>query len=305
MGFEKGQQIFCEDLDSSSVGGEIVNNPIKSGVSSDNTDVMSLGPVLNFTATNVTNAEKTLREVISDFKVQIELLVPKCKNAIEFNQTLEALNRLVPPVFQAYDTFVASVIETSSEKVSCQKSCSHCCSHYVTSVEPFELLYLHAQLKDKNEYAGKIISLHRRISLFKSLLIQSENESYAKNDEEEDKALYRYFLRGQNCPFLKEGGECGVYEHRPMSCRMFYSLSHPALCKGKNVIAPGNRNFLIELPDDIEADLARVSALFSEFNLPVHFFEGLLEINEKFGQFETSSTQSNSTLNSIGDFPSS
>ena len=300
MGFEKGQRIFCEDLDTSKVDGKIVDKSIKSGALSDADDAMSLGPVFNFTATNVTNAEKALRDAIRDFKVQIELLVPKCKNATEFNQTLEVLSRSLPRVFNCYDAYVATVIETSSEKVSCQKSCSHCCSHYVTSVEPFELLYLHAKLRDENEYAGKIIALHRRISLFKSLLIQSENESYAKNDAEEDKALYRYFLRGQNCPFLKDGGECGVYEHRPMSCRMFYSLSHPSLCKGKNVIAAGNRNFLIELPDDIEADLARVSALFSDFNLPVHFFEGLLEINEKFGQFESSST-----LNSIGDFPSS
>ena len=71
---------------------------------------------------------------------------------------------------------------------------------------------------------------------------------------------------------------------------MFFSLSHPSLCKGKAVIDPGNRNFLIELPEDIEADLARAGALFAYYALPESLFEGLLKVNEAFGKFDAPET---------------
>lgn len=269
--------------------GEISESPIKTGIPVPAQKSIAAGPKFNFSAKNVTLAENALRKVISEIKAKLEQLVPECKTESQFSRVVSTLNHLLPTLYVHYDQYVAEVLATGEEPIACQKGCSNCCSHYVTSVEPFELLYLHQQIRNENSYPGKMISLHRRVSLFKSLLHQSETDTDAADADEEDKALYRYFLRGQPCPFLQVGGVCGVYAHRPMSCRMFYSLSHPSLCKGKKVIAPENRNFLIELPDDIEADLSRISALFTDFDLPGHLFEGLLEVNEKFGQYEIAS----------------
>lgn len=286
MGLEKGQQDFCEDLESTMIDGEITELPINTGVLAHAQKSNSEGPKFDFSATNVTIAEKSLRKVISEIKDNLEKLVPDCKNEVQFSFVVSTLNPLLPKLYLHYDNYVKEVIRTSEEPISCQKGCANCCSHYVTSVEPFELLYLHQQIRSDTAYPGKMIALHRRVSLFKSLLNPSEKDTDTADADEEDKALYRYFLRGQPCPFLQAGGACGVYAHRPMSCRMFYSLSNPSLCKGKGVIAPENRNFLIELPDDIEADISRIGALFADFDLPGHLFEGLLEVNEKFGQYE-------------------
>jgi Fe-S-cluster containining protein len=147
-------------------------------------------------------------------------------------------------------------------------------------VEPYEILFLHGAVSADAGYPSRVVSMHRRAALFKSLIVESDGE------EAEDRALYRYYLRGVPCPFLAEGGKCGVYASRPMSCRMFHSMSHPSLCKGRGVIDPGNRNFLIELPEDIEADLARAGAAFAEFSIPESLFEGLLRSNELFGRFD-------------------
>jgi hypothetical protein len=51
-------------------------------------------------------------------------------------------------------------------------------------------------------------------------------------------------------------------------------------------VDPRNRNFLIELPEDIEADLARAGAALASYGLPEFLFEGLLEANGSFGRFD-------------------
>lgn len=184
-------------------------------------------------------------------------------------------------LYQAYDAYVSALLATGTERVSCSKSCSHCCSHYVTSVEPYELLFLHGHVSRHAEYPSRLVAMHRRTTLFRSL------RKDADGDEAEDRALYRYYLRNQPCPFLAGDGSCGVYAARPMSCRMYHSVSHPSLCKGKSVIAPNNRNFLIELPEDIEADIARAGRIFSESGIPESLFEGLLKMNELFGAYDS------------------
>jgi Fe-S-cluster containining protein len=150
----------------------------------------------------------------------------------------------------------------------------------VASVEPYELIFLHGRIAGDAAYASRIIGLHRRATLFHSLRRASDG------DLAEDKALFRYYLRGVPCPFLGSDGACGVYAERPMSCRMFFSLSDPSFCKGRAVVDARNRNFLIELPEDIEADLARAGAALAAYGLPEFLFEGLLEANGAFGRFE-------------------
>jgi Fe-S-cluster containining protein len=243
------------------------------------------GPTFDFLAPSVRMAEEALRISVTKLKALLEYSVKNISQAQAYLDIARDLNLMVPELYFHYDAFVREVLKTGEEKVTCARACSHCCAHYVTSVEPFELIFLHGKIRSHELYPGQLVALHRRVSLFKSLLKGGFDDNEQAVDE--DKALYRYYLRGQPCPFLAEGGVCGIYENRPMSCRMYYSLSHPSLCKGKSVITPGNRNFLIELPEDIEADLARTGVLFSEFALPESLFEGLLSVNEVLGQFDS------------------
>ncbi len=243
-----------------------------------------MGPEFDFTSADVIAAEESLRIVARGLKGELELLLAEFGTASGYARMRDYLAESMPQVYRSYDAFVAAVLATGTERAACSQGCSHCCSHYVTSVEPYELLFLHDRVRESAEYPSRVIGLHRRAALFSSL------RDARRDDQAEDRALYRYYLRNVPCPFLEEGGKCGVYDSRPMSCRMFFSLSHPSLCKGKAVIDPGNRNFLIELPEDIEADLARAGSLFARFALPESLFEGLLKINETFGQFDDAAT---------------
>lgn len=225
-------------------------------------------------------AEDGLRAAVGRLKAELELLPEDLEGETGYARLQACLSGTMPEVYRTYDLFVSAVLASGPEKPTCSKGCSHCCSHYVTSVEPYELIHLHGRVRSSPEYPSKVIGLHRRAALFGTLRDGKEDE------QSEDRALYRYYLRGTTCPFLEAGGKCGVYDSRPISCRMFFSLSHPSLCKGKGVVDPGNRNFLLELPEDIEADLSRAAAPFARLRLPESLFEGLLKVNETFGRFD-------------------
>ena len=244
------------------------------------------GPRFVFDAEEVRIREESLREAARELKSSLAAMAGDCETAEGYAALQAGLELLMPRLYLRYGEYVSSVLETGPERVSCAKGCSHCCSHYVTSVEPYELLFLHGRIRSGPDYPSRVIGMHRRAALFRSL------RSGPADEEAEDRALYRYYLRGIACPFLADGGACGVYSARPMSCRMFFSLSHPSLCRGKAVTAPGNRNFLIELPEDIEADLARAGSLFARFEFPESLFEGLLRVNEVFGRFDAARDRS-------------
>jgi Fe-S-cluster containining protein len=253
---------------------------MNTGVSNSPQKSPAEGPKFDFASPDVIVAEGKLRIVVGALKRELEVALEDFEGGAAYARLQGTLEELMPELYRCYDAFVSAVLATGPERVTCSRGCSHCCSHYVTSVEPYELLFLHARIRGSAGYPNQVMGMHRRATLFSSL------RDARRDDEAEDRALYRYYLRNQPCPFLAEGGKCGVYESRPISCRMFFSLSHPSLCKGKSVIDPGNRNFLIELPEDIEAELARAGALFARFALPESLFEGLLNVNEAFGRFD-------------------
>ena len=192
------------------------------------------------------------------------------------------LEKWLPPLYQAYDRYIAAELSTDGKNISCQKGCSHCCRHYVTSVEPFEILAIHLRIRSSEHYPDQLFASHARTTKFEQIL-KAEGE----DDEAEDRALYRYYLKGVACPFLEKEGTCGIYENRPMSCRMFFSESSPRFCEGKGVTSPWNKNFQVELPDVAEEALARCSELLAHLDLSVGLFAGVLEANALLGQYET------------------
>ena len=231
-------------------------------------------------------AKDELPEAVESFLLTVGILEESLKSLPEnvdgaYYQALEKALENVPAVHQAYDRYISAALVADGKNITCKKGCSACCRHFVTSVEPFEILALHLHIRKLEQYPDQLFACHSRVTKFDQLL-KKEGE----DPEAEDRALYRYFLRGAACPFLKQDGECGVYENRPMSCRMFFAESPPRFCSGKEVVSPWNKNFQVELPDVAEEALARCSALLDNLDLPVGLFSGVLEANALFGQFE-------------------
>lgn len=239
------------------------------------------GPAFDFSDPAVVTAEARLREAAEALEVSLRASLEGRPGDAAYPAAAAALEESLPPFHACYDAWAGAVTATGNTGVTCRKGCGHCCSHYVSSVEPFEIVRLHGRIRRDPSYPSRLVAFHRRATLFRGLLEGRLDE------EADDRALFRYYLRGQPCPFLSAAGECGVYDARPMSCRMFFSQSHPSLCKGKLAASPGNRNFILELPDDVEATLARASALLERFELSENLFEGLLEANARFGRMDT------------------
>jgi Fe-S-cluster containining protein len=130
-----------------------------------------------------------------------------------------------------------------------------------------------------------VISSYHKSGVYEKIL-KEEGE----DEEADDRALYRYFLRGQACPFLAKDGSCGVYEWRPMACRMFFAESSPRFCAGKALASPWNRNFQVELPEVAEEALARCSRLLESLELPEGLFPGMVAVNALFGRFDAVGT---------------
>jgi Fe-S-cluster containining protein len=261
----------------------IPSSPITARPPADPQKAYEDGPAFDFGHPDVAARTAELRTAAAGIKAICERRSSPPGDAEGYRALRSELDAVMPAFYAGYDAYVTAVLRTGESAPSCTRGCSHCCRHYVASVEPFELIFLHGRIAGGEAYPSQVIGLHRRTTLFQSQRRAEDGELA------EDKALYRYYLRGTPCPFLGPDGACGVYEARPMSCRMFFSLSDPAFCKGRAVVDPRNRNFLIELPEDIEADLARAGAALSAYGLPEFLFEGLLEANSAFGRFDTDS----------------
>jgi Fe-S-cluster containining protein len=193
----------------------------------------------------------------------------------------------MPALYASYEACVGQVLITEGRRTSCSRSCSACCRHFVASVEPFELLYLDAHLKTRPGYAESVVSNYRKSTLYDELL-DRERETGLPDEEADDRATYRYFLKGVPCTFLEPDGSCGVYAHRPMACRMFFAESPPRFCAGKAIASPWNRNFQVEMPQVVEEALARCARVLEHLELPDGLFPGLVAANGLFGRYDAS-----------------
>lgn len=227
-----------------------------------------------------------LREAVARLHEALDALPPD--SAPGYARALtDVVVRGVPPVHAAYDACVGHVLRSEGRKVTCRPGCSACCRHYVSSVEPFELIALDAHLKTRPDYADLVLAAHRRAERHAGLVARElERRPELEPEEASDRALHAYFLRGIPCPFLGENGHCGVYEHRPMACRMFFAESHPRYCEGRRIASPWNRNFQVELPLEAEEALARCARLLEHLGLPEDLFAGIAAVNARLGHHD-------------------
>lgn len=238
-----------------------------------------------------------LLTLLEGLRARLEAL-PDPDDPAYYPALCRALRVFVPRIHAAYDACVAEVLLTEGRRTTCAKSCSACCRHFVASVEPFELLALDAALKSRPDYSGKIVSSFRKSRLYDELLSR-EQASGMPEEEADDRATYRYFLKGIPCAFLEPDGSCGVYEHRPMACRMFFAESSPRFCAGKAIASPWNRNFQVEMSQEVEEALARCSRELEALELPDGLFPGLVAVNERFGRYEATESPVSSVAPSV------
>ncbi|MDD2799820.1 MAG: YkgJ family cysteine cluster protein [Methylococcales bacterium] len=116
------------------------------------------------------------------------------------NVQLNKPGTLIDHLKQTYD-FLDKVNRTYvSTFTTCSKGCSHCC-YMDVQLSAFEAEYICVATGIPHQPFNKLTTDHKT-----------------------------------PCPFLSEQNACAIYEHRPLFCRTYHSLSAPELCGIKNAV---------------------------------------------------------------------
>lgn len=133
---------------------------------------------------------------------------------LEDKFTTQHLQAAISQLYAAVDGLLEAFLKrtaTEGKPAHCRKGCSWCC-HQVVFAVTHEILFIREQLE--------VNSRRKDLSRFLDLAKKKSETTARKSDEE----LLRF---RSPCPFLSEG-ICGIYEVRPMACRIYLSSSESA-----------------------------------------------------------------------------
>jgi Fe-S-cluster containining protein len=132
------------------------------------------------------------------------------------------------PYFKKYETLVATADEAFDRIkrafagcVKCEARCADCC-HALFDLTLIEALYIHHQFNDrfkgtkKLELLEKANQADRRIYKLKRQAFKD-----FQTGKNEDEILVEMGLERVRCPLLNEKDLCDLYDHRPITCRLY------------------------------------------------------------------------------------
>ena len=156
-------------------------------------------------------------------------------------------------LYAAYDAFIAHNIQASQLQIVCKFGCTRCCHQAVYGCYAFEIINLYRQLRHRDDYAALHEAFARSADEFHGMLLRYIEKAGGREDLALVNTLQHYAALAKPCPLLA-GDNCGVYAQRPVSCRMYYSLTNPILCT--TVVG---RTFHLLPPPEISAALVELN----------------------------------------------
>jgi Fe-S-cluster containining protein len=145
------------------------------------------------------------------------------------------LAEIMPFVYQIDDRLMAMYLrqlDAQRKGIFCRKGCSACCASYLVVLSLPEMYYQMEMLGSLPEPRRRAVRqwLDRMAARAReSGLIERLGSVSA--DEKPLDIIEQWWRRQEHtaCPFLLDGA-CGIYRHRFIACREFYSHSPPATC---------------------------------------------------------------------------
>jgi Fe-S-cluster containining protein len=122
---------------------------------------------------------------------------------------------------KAADAVFDQVKESHPECVNCRVECSDCC-HAIFDLTLIEALYLNHRFeerfsgKEREDLLTRANTADRRIAKLKRKAFQS-----LQAGEEESDILEKLGSERVGCPLLNEKSLCDLYDHRPITCRLY------------------------------------------------------------------------------------
>lgn len=150
---------------------------------------------------------------------------------------LAAYSQLVGSV----DRYHQRVISTSEYTVTCSQGCAACCYHWVEDVNSFEAQIIAEYIKSNHPAAAERIRLQCEADCEELLRLEglvteklTEQQDALKElaivPDGMDLLLSVFYQMRRPCPLLSHEGSCLVYPVRPLTCRMYVSVSDPLRC---------------------------------------------------------------------------
>lgn len=166
-------------------------------------------------------------------------------------------------LYAAYDAYIAHNLAASELKIMCRFGCTRCCHQAVHGCYAFEIIDIYRQLRPRADYGAIHNALVDSADEFQRMFAAYAEKAQGRADVALLNTLQHSSALAKPCPLLG-GNNCRVYEHRPVSCRMYYSLTNPVYCT--SVVG---RTFHILPPDEVATVLTalndRLAFPYSEF----------------------------------------
>lgn len=189
----------------------------------------------------------------------------------DFKSCLDSdFKKLYSDVMVMYDKYQKMTIGSSGFTLSCQKGCAHCCYHWVEDVNSFEAEIIAEYIT--SHYPERVSQIIEKCQESTTVLTYLENltldrlkEKNEENIDHVDLVLSVFYQMKKPCPFLLENHSCGIYDVRPLTCRIYLSFSEPALCLPDYQDNEDIPTYLLNLEENASAILDRLHFKYQRF----------------------------------------
>jgi Fe-S-cluster containining protein len=136
--------------------------------------------------------------------------------SLDFSTYFEEYEKLVSGADQAF----ARIQQACPDKVTCKRGCCDCC-YALFDLTLVEAMYLNHHFKQlppevKNRVYLRADKADRKMVMAKKKAFRMQGKGESR--EEVLKMVGQEKIR---CPFLGENDQCEMYEHRPITCRLY------------------------------------------------------------------------------------
>lgn len=132
------------------------------------------------------------------------------------------------PFFSEYEQLVkqadqafSNVQEKYRDEVKCAIKCADCC-HALFDLSLIEAMYIKEQFDRRTEPEKKALFIERANQADRKIYqIKRKANKYLEAGKDEGQILAEISLERVRCPMLNEDNQCQIYDHRPITCRLY------------------------------------------------------------------------------------
>ncbi|MFW5836897.1 MAG: YkgJ family cysteine cluster protein [Desulfovibrionaceae bacterium] len=185
--------------------------------------------------------------------------------ALDFCRHFEEYEKLVAEV----DLVFCRISETHPEQVRCEKGCSDCC-YALFDLSLVEALYLNHHFNQNFEGQARSDILERADQADRAVYKVKRNAFKANEEGKPSSEILAELGKVRiRCPLLGEDDLCVLYDHRPITCRVYglpMAIGGEARTCGKSGFTPGGSYPTVHIERIQDRLLELSQALVAELN---------------------------------------